>query len=146
MGISSVGGKDYVYVQARDQQRGFSLMEGESTPDGVTLVHVDRSPEIGKSKATLKKNTEFGTIGFDEAVMQAPPTAQAAPPPPQQFPGAMRGAGAITRMPNMPGGPGTVPRPRRIVLPQNNPTTPNSLPGTTPNVIRRPRTIGRPLR
>ena len=83
-GIAKVGGNDFVSIGYKgDPTKRFSLQAGQPGPDGITLASVAWSQEPCKSKATLKKGTEFGTIGFDEAAMAA--SAAAAPAQPQPF-------------------------------------------------------------
>ncbi len=94
-GMAQFGSKPFVTVSSRDNQKRFSLVEGQSF-EGMTLTSVEWAPEVGKSKITLKKGSEFGVIGFDEAAMQP---AAAPVPQPQQiqaqgpFPGGGRGGG-----------------------------------------------------
>lgn len=71
-GLAKVGDRDFVTIAYRDQQSRFSLYAGEESTDGVTLVSVEWSDVIGKSKVTVKKGTEFSTLGFDEATLQKP--------------------------------------------------------------------------
>lgn len=83
-GLAKVGDKDFVTIAYRDQQSRFSLLAGEQSADGVALVSVEWSDVVGKSKVTVKKGTEFSTLGFDEATLQKP--AQLTPQTPQQMP------------------------------------------------------------
>jgi|GEM_PF-2023864 len=93
-GMAQLGGKPFVTLSSRDQQKRLALFEGSSA-EGITLASVEWASEVGKSKATLKKGSEFGVVSFDEAAMQpapiptpVPQQAQAAP-----FPVPGRGGG-----------------------------------------------------
>jgi len=101
-GIAKVGNNDFVSIGSKaTPTQHFSLLAGQTGPDGISLASVAWSPEPGKSKATLKKGTEFGTIGFDEAALATSQSAQPAPQPQpfQPVPGQPQ---AIQRRPFQP--------------------------------------------
>jgi hypothetical protein len=95
--------KDFVTIQSRgDAQSRFSLVTGEPEHDGFTLVKVEMSDEIGKSKVTVKKGTETGVLEFDQAnVQRNAAMAQAGVAQPAAVPGLSRNPlqPAVPRMP-----------------------------------------------
>ncbi|MHA3773880.1 hypothetical protein ACXR0O_20285 [Verrucomicrobiota bacterium sgz303538] len=85
----------FVTIRSRDQTQQFSLFGNQANKDGVSIVSVERSPLTGKSKVTLKKGNEFGTVEFNQMEVQAtPPGANIPGRPivpggaPQMVPGA----------------------------------------------------------
>lgn len=114
---------EYITVSSRDLTQRFSLGTGETYND-IALVSVAWSDAVGKTKATLKKGAEYGTIAFDEAAARA---------------GAVAGAPAGNGPPpgTMPGQGGGPPPPPPGMAGRNEGLTPAS-PGPNPrNVIRR---------
>jgi hypothetical protein len=105
-GITEMG-KDYlVAISSRDQTQRFTLMAGETGPDGISLVSVDTDPTApGNRRVKLKKGTELGDILFDEAVFHPPPTL----PPPVVQPGVRPGMGPQRTLPRFPTAPRTTP-------------------------------------
>lgn len=83
-GLAKLGDKDFVTIQSRDGNARYSLATGEQAPDGTTLVKVDWLSDVGKSKVTVKKGAETGTLSFDQAMQQntaaMPPASGGAPP------------------------------------------------------------------
>ena len=72
-GVAKIGDQDYVSIASRDQQQPrFSLATGETSgsPDGITVLSVEWSDQIGKSKVNIKKGTEFAVLEFDQATIQ----------------------------------------------------------------------------
>lgn len=57
---------EYITIASKDQTQRFGLMTGE-TYNGITIASVTWSDAVGKTKVTLKRGTEYGTISFDEA-------------------------------------------------------------------------------
>ena len=111
-GIAKIGTADFVSISSRDQQSKFSLLSGETGKDDITLVSVEWSDQIGKSKVTIKKGAEFAVLEFDQAALQTP--MQAAGQGPQ-----LPGQPAMPQLPQMGGGGGPG-NGRRIILPQPN--------------------------
>jgi hypothetical protein len=123
-GVAKIGDQDYVSIASRDaQQPRFSLLTGEtsSSPEGITMLSVEWSDQIGKSKVNIKKGNESAVLEFDQATLQSS-AVQVSPQMPQQI---QRGGGAMP-----PGQPGGMQMDsngqRRIILP-NQPGMP---PGT----------------
>lgn len=159
--------KDFVTIQSRgDAQARFSLVTGEPSTDGFTLVKVELSDEVGKSKVTVKKDNETGVLEFDQANVQRnaavagvpqPGVAQPAAVSNQLQPATPRMPGAMqprlaqpfnaanpannrpsSQPPGLPGGP-VVPMPPQSQGIQVNPAG-GAQPGQPPQ-IRRRRTI-----
>jgi len=76
------GGKmiDLVTVRSGDARETYTLETGKDK-DGITLVSVEWSPELGKSKATIKKNGEFAKLEYDETDMKGGAPTVAGPRP-----------------------------------------------------------------
>src|SRR5581483_5878328 len=131
-GVAKIGDKDFVTIASRNGQSRFSLMPGEAGPEGITVTSVQWSNETGKSKATVKKGNETGTIEFDQMAAQA----NAAPAPQVTQPG-QPGMIQPPRMPNIPRmnmpQPPNYPQP-----PQTGMAAPN---GQQPDMRRRIRII-----
>jgi hypothetical protein len=121
----------FVAISSKDKQISFSLFGNEPGHDGISIAGIEWNDNVGKSKVTLKKNNEFGTIGFDEMAVKTP-----APPLPPQRPGgnpAIPGApnanaARMLRPPTLNANPATpaVPRPTTVPpqLPQAVPVAP----------------------
>jgi hypothetical protein len=95
---------DQVMVTVTDKdKRSFTLVSGAESSDGMSIVSVDWSDEIGKTKVTVKKGAEFGTLQFNEVAIKTP--IQVSPVP----------AAARPRSPRVPRGRpqlGSAPRPQ----------------------------------
>jgi hypothetical protein len=83
-GAVRLSSSEYISIASRDQAQRFALQTGE-TYNGISLVSVAWSGDVGKTRATLKRGTEYGTVSFDEAAMHAgvgAPPQPGAPQPP----------------------------------------------------------------
>ena len=134
-GVAKLSGGDFVTLSSRDHSRHFALATGENF-DGMTLASIEWAQEIGKSKVTLKKGSEFGVVAFDEAATQtAPPPGEGAQPPVAQV---------MTPQPQVGGAPASVPPMRRrgpLIQPTSGPFRQIS-PPNQPSLLRgRPRVI-----
>lgn len=144
VGVAKLNNKDFVTVACRvDQTQRFSLYKGEQGPDGISVVTVTWEPGVGKSKVTLKKGTEFGSITFDEAAQAGAMAEGQAPqmPPAPPVPGVPR-TGARPPVHNgvyqPPNAMGRM-MPNRSMVPSVRPFRPGAnLPGTPQSRIRRP--------
>ena len=124
-GIAKIGETDFVSISSRDQQTAkFSLLSGETGANDISLVSIEWSEQIGKSKVTLKKGSEFAVLEFDQiAIMQTPNQPPlpimggAIPPAPQAGESGRRII--LPNQPN-PGTPPTVPR-QRVRIINNKP-------------------------
>lgn len=104
-GVVRLDGGEFITVVSRDLSQRFALMRGDSF-NGITIAGVAWSDTAGKTRVTLKRGTEYGVVGFDEAALlerpagAAPPAAApSAPPaestaPPRVAPGSGRQAPA----------------------------------------------------
>ncbi len=123
----NLAGKEetYVGIKSKDGQASFSLF-GNEEKDGISVVGIEWSDQVGEGRVTLKKGEEPATIKFDETALKTP----AGQPNTQLRPG----------MPNMPGmkqpmirPPGAaVPRPTNIPQPLPQ-AVPVPLPGGPSN-------------
>jgi len=127
-GIAKIGNADFVSISSRDQQSKFSLLSGEVGADDISLVSVEWSEQIGKSKVTIKKGAEFAVLEFDQAAMQAQVQAVGVPMPPMPLPqgqipppGMGRRVVLPNAIPGMPGQPGMGPR-QRVRIINNKPS------------------------
>lgn len=71
-GLAKLGDDVLVTITAQDNKQSFTLKTGETTSDGIAIVSVDWSDELGKSRVTVKKGNDFGTIGFNEMLIRSP--------------------------------------------------------------------------
>ncbi len=137
--------KDWVIIKDRTQPGSLiQLFGSEVNPEGYQLVKLEWSEDPRKTKASVKKGTEFAMIEMDQAAFTsaAPmPAAQQKPaggPKPPTMPGAApAGPGAIRppttiNRPNMP--PVAIPRPTN--LPPQQPAGPNAAPANSRQRIR----------
>jgi hypothetical protein len=109
--------RDFVAIKSRDSTEQFALFGTDPDKErGVSIASVERSPQVGKSKVTLKKGNEFGVVEFNQMEVEA---SIAAPPAGNQRPG---GAPAGIRPPTNNGRP-QIPRPGG--LPQSGGTITN---------------------
>ena len=79
-GIVRLSQGEYISLASRDFSQRFGFATGESY-NGISVVSVAWAEGIGKTKVTLKRGTEYGVVGFDEAVMRSP-AADGQPPQP----------------------------------------------------------------
>ena len=91
MGIAKLGSEDMVTISSRGTtDRPFTLVGTEDAFEGISLVSVEWSDEVGKSRVTLKKGSEVGVIQFNEAVIKTPiavtPASGKRPPVPRTAP------------------------------------------------------------
>jgi hypothetical protein len=79
IGVARLTAGEFVSISSRDQTQRFALSSGESY-NGITVASVAWSDAMGKTKVTLKKGSEYGVIGFDEALLAAATKGPAVPP------------------------------------------------------------------
>ncbi len=117
---------DYVSIKSRTDNTTFSLSGSAANKDGISLVGVEWNEKVGKSKVSLKKGSEAGTLEFDEAILKTPgPAPQVAvrpqngqvPPAVPLRAGAPGGAGpsaqpGLPKPPSTPGRTSTTPAPK----------------------------------
>ncbi len=102
----------FVSIMTRDQTQRIYLIGNEPNKDGVSIANVEESPLIGRSKVTLKKGNEFGTVEFDQMLIQSAPAQRGNPGAP--LPGG-------TRMPQVPNGTNGI---NPVKHPMNRPAIP----------------------
>ena len=50
--------RDFVSIMTRDQTQRFSLFGNDPNEEGVSIASIERSPQTGRSKVTLKKGIQ----------------------------------------------------------------------------------------
>lgn len=131
---------DWVIIKDRTQPGTLIQLVGSEPKEGYELVKLEWSEDPRKTKAQIKKGTEFATVEMDQAAF----TATASP----QIPARPAGAGAVVA----PGGarPGMqpgMPQPANIARPgMPQPATNIARPGVPqpPTQVRPPVQIPRP--
>jgi len=68
--VAAIDDKYLVTISSREQPNKVFLSTGEDGPDGMSLVSVRYSEEVGKSTAVVKKGAETATLEFDQAALQ----------------------------------------------------------------------------
>ena len=105
----------YVAIKKKDGTGAFSLFGNKKNDaEDVSVAGIEWSDSIGKSRVTLKRGSEFATIEFDQAALQA--AAQHQPPAQPARPGMPNPPGVRQPMIRPPGAP-AVPRPTNIPQP-----------------------------
>ena len=122
-GAARLARGEFITLASRDQTQRFSLKSGE-TYNGISLVSVTWSDAVGKTKVTLKCGSEFGVVGFDEALQHSNAAASEPTTPFVNNGQAILPPGVMRPNPNPPRTPGTV-------VNMGNPVTPGS-PSTAP--------------
>ncbi len=115
-GIAKIADKDFVMISSRDQQTKLSLY-GDQPSGDISLVSVQWSEQIGKTKVTIKKGQDFATLEFDQAAVQKPVQVTNTQPVvpgqgPMRPPGPVPGPRIIQNIPQGASG-GVTPEPRR---------------------------------
>jgi hypothetical protein len=114
-GIAKLGEADCVFLSTRDKKTTYSLVTGDPPSDGIQLLAVEWSDQVGKTKVRVKKGTETGVLSFDQAVVQQTASAPQMQPNPGSAPNLPRPPG----QPNIPGiQPGTQIQPGNPAQPQ----------------------------
>jgi hypothetical protein len=78
-GIAKLGAKDCVFISSKDKKETYSLVSGEGESNGLQLLAVEWSDEVGKTKVRVKKGVESGVLAFDQAVVMQTPTVTQIP-------------------------------------------------------------------
>jgi hypothetical protein len=73
VGLAKLGDEDMVTISSRgNSDRPFTLAGKDDEFEGISLVSVEWSDEVGKSRVTLRKGSEVGVIQFNESVIKSP--------------------------------------------------------------------------
>ena len=131
-GVMTIGEKNVVTISQRGDAQRFLLASGEESPQGVSVINVQWSEQLGQTRVTVKKGAEFAVLLFDQASLASTRTAAPAPrvnsptPPPANF--APPGGNPVRPLPQRvpPGGP-TLPNPGGQAVPVA------PVPGVAPN-------------
>ena len=78
-GVMTIGEKNIVTISQRGDSQRFLLSSGEESPQGVSLINIQWSEQLGQTRVTVKKGTEFAVLLFDQASLAS--TRAAAPAP-----------------------------------------------------------------
>ena len=121
-GVMTIGEKNVVTVSQRGDAQRFLLASGEESPQGVSVINVQWSEQLGQTRVTVKKGAEFAVLLFDQASLASTRSAAPAPrvnsptPPPASF--APPGGNPVRPLPQRPpaGGP-TLPNPGGQAVP-----------------------------
>lgn len=113
---------DMVVIGSMADREFKKYLTTKSPVDGYSIANIEWSDEMGKTKATISKDGQYATLGFNESEVSKPmpnrPGPVMAPPPAfQQPPNYQRPVGMPTPSPHV-----------RGVIQRNpqNPATPNS--------------------
>jgi len=144
--------KDWVVIKDRTQPGTLIQLTGTDENDGLQLVKLEWAEDPRKTKATVKKDTEFATLEFDQMAF----TASAAPVPMPQ-PGGGQKMPQPSVVPRQPGLPPAMPvpagsnaiRPPSSTGTINRPTVPGGMgvprpPVSIPRPSNLPPAIGQP--
>jgi hypothetical protein len=143
-GVMTIGEKNIVTISQRGDAQRFLLSSGEESPQGISVINIQWSEQMGQTRVTVKKGTEFAVLLFDQAALASTRAAAPAPritgptpqpQPNQQRPGQKPNPGGGPVLPN-PGGSG------QPVVPANpavagNPAGNNDFPRPRPRQIIR---------
>ena len=128
--------REYAVVKSRGDISGsFTLTGHDEGPEGVQLVKLEWQDDITKTKAVVKKGTEFATLEPDQSAAPSAPPPQ---PRPNGQPGMPPQNGGGVRRPGQPVPPPQpiIPRPANTAPPVlNRPVQPvgNPVPAVNPN-------------
>ncbi len=138
-GVMTVGAQNIVTISQRGDAQRFLISSGEESPQGISVINIQWSEQLGQTRVTVKKGSEFAVLLFDQAALASTRMAAPAPrvgptPPPNQPRPPQKPAGG----PSLPN-PGGAPQP---VVPVNpavagNPQTGNDFPRPRPRQIIR---------
>jgi hypothetical protein len=148
-GVMTIGEKNIVTISQRGDAQRYLLSSGEESPQGISLINIQWSEQLGQTRVTVKKGTEFAVLLFDQAALAS--TRSAAPIP--RVTGPTPHPGAQPQQPNQqrpaqkpnPGGGPVLPNPggsAQPIVPANpavagNPASNNDFPRPRPRQIIR---------
>ena len=119
-GVMTVGAQNVVTISQRGDAQRFLLASGEESLQGTSVINVQWSEQLGQTRVTVKKGTEFAVLLFDQSSLASARSAVPAARPPSPTP-----------PPNNFIPPGAkAPQPQQPRPPQVGPTFPN--PGGQP--------------
>jgi hypothetical protein len=124
--------RDVVTFKSRADQSTFTLEGNEPNKEGYQIAGIEWSDRVGKTKVTLKKGTEFGTVEFDQANVTGP----AQPANPQARPGTVAPNANPAQRNQLRVPVPAVPRPGVVPTPTANPK-----PAVQPNAAATPTAV-----
>lgn len=115
-GVMTIGEKNVVTISQRGDAQRFLLASGEESPQGVSVINVQWSEQLGQTRVTVKKGAEFAVLLFDQASLASNRAAAPAPrvnsptPPPANI--NVPGANPVRPLPQLqPNGGPSLPNP-----------------------------------
>ncbi len=135
-GVMAMGASNIVTLTNRSDAQRFTIASGETSPQGVSVVNVQWSEQLGQTRVTVKKGTEFAVLLFDQAMLAqrggapAPPQGIRPPNPAQPLQPQPQGQ-ARPPLP-LPGQPTPIPG-SNYRPPGSNPPFPFPVPNANPN-------------
>ncbi len=139
----TVGEKNIVTISQRGDAQRYLLSSGEESPQGISVINIQWSEQLGQTRVTVKKGSEFAVLLFDQAALASTRAAAPAPritgptplPSNQQKPPLKPNPGGGPALPN----PGGAPQPLVPVNPAVavNPAAGNDFPRPRPRQIIR---------
>ncbi|OAI42216.1 hypothetical protein AYO41_04610 [Verrucomicrobia bacterium SCGC AG-212-E04] len=127
-GVMTIGEKNVVTISQRGDSQRFMLASGEESNQGISVINVQWSEQMGQTRVTVKKGSEFAVLLFDQSALASARSSVPAPRPnnpasPQGTfiaPGTNPARPAPPRQPNAPPSlpnPGGQPAPLIAVTP-----------------------------
>src|SRR5947209_11680354 len=111
---------DMVVIGSMSDKEFKKYLTTKGPVDGYSIANIEWSDEVGKTKATISKDAQYATLGFNGAEMSKPPTMRPGVPPAQN----------LQQPPTFQRPVGATPPPHVRGMIQRNPnaapTTPNS--------------------
>ena len=144
-GVMTIGEKNIATIAQRGDAQRYLLASGEESPQGISVVNIQWSEQLGQTRVTVKKGTEFAVLLFDQAALAstraaAPAPRITSPTPPANQPNIPRPPGKppTTASPVLPN-PGGTPVPVAPNVPSvaSNPPAGNDFPRPRPRQIIR---------
>jgi hypothetical protein len=78
-GVMTIGTQNIVTISQRGDAQRYLLSSGEESPQGVSVINIQWSEQLGQTRVTVKKGTEFAVLLFDQAALASSRSAAPAP-------------------------------------------------------------------
>ena len=79
LGVMTVGEKNIVTISQRGDSQRFLLASGEESPQGISVINIQWSEQLGQTRVTVKKGSEFAVLLFDQASLASSRSSAPAP-------------------------------------------------------------------
>ncbi len=147
-GVMTVGDKNIATISQRGDAQRFLLASGEESPQGISVINIQWSEQLGQTRVTVKKGSEFAVLLFDQAALASSRSAAPAPritgptPPPTSIQQQANPQRPLQQKPN-PGAAPVLPNPGGAPMPvvPANPAVAGAPQGGTEFPRPRPRQI-----